>query len=90
MQWYNRTVKWQPRKFIKTLHVIKNTIEENNLHRSKKLIDVDKKLWLENIIRSNKKFTSHDDLIDKLYKYTRFYVHYVNIIRRQIQKYINV
>ena len=44
MQWYNRTVKWQLRKFIKILHGIKNTTEENNLHRSKKLIDVDKKL----------------------------------------------
>ena len=44
MQWYNRTVEWRPRKFIKTLHGIKNTTEENNLHRSKKLIDVDKKL----------------------------------------------
>ena len=27
---------------------------------------------LKNIIRSNKKFTSYDNLIDKLYKYTRF------------------
>src|SRR5436305_5963494 len=42
------------------------------------------KEWLENTIRSNKKFTSHDDLIDKLYKYTCT-VHYVNIICRQIQ-----
>ena len=37
-------MEWRPRKFIKTLHGIKNTTEENNLHRSKKLIDVDKKL----------------------------------------------
>ena len=34
--------------------------------------EVEMKEWLENIIRSNKKFTSHDTLIDKLYKYTRF------------------
>ena len=33
--------------------------------------EVEMKEWLENIIRSNKKFTSHDTLIDKLYKYTR-------------------
>ena len=44
MQWYNRTVEWRPRKFIKTLHIIKNTIEKNNLHSSKKLIDVNKKI----------------------------------------------
>ena len=44
MQWYNRTVEWRPRKFIKTLHEIKNTIEENNLHRSKKLTGIDKKM----------------------------------------------
>jgi len=36
------------------------------------LFELEMKEWLEYIIRSNKKFTSHDDLIDKLYKYTRF------------------
>ena len=36
------------------------------------LFELEMKEWLENIIRSNKRFTSHDDLIDKLYTYTRF------------------
>ena len=36
------------------------------------LFELEMKEWLENIIHNNKRFTSHDDLIDKLYKYTRF------------------
>ena len=44
LQWYNRTVEWRPRKFVKTLHEIKNTITETKLHRSKKLVDVNKKI----------------------------------------------
>ena len=35
------------------------------------LFELEMKEWLENIICNNKKFTSHDNLIDKLYKYTR-------------------
>ena len=54
------------------------------------LFELEMKEWLENIIRSNKRFTSHDDLIDKLYKYTKFSCTLCEHNTRQIQKYINV
>ena len=52
--------------------------------------ELEMKEWLENIIRSNKRFTSQDDLINKLYKYTRFSYTLRKYNTRQIQKYINV